>query len=248
MNQTGINSGYTKKLFENSMEIEANKYLINSIKVLRENIFPLSIPVVLGILFYIPLIIKGKPDSLFFLSMLLFFIIYPLVYGQYTEIVLNSRQISYFQIFNTHWFNFTIVSILVSSPILLITVLDTFLGEYGKILDNILSILINTMTIYVIPLIFLIRKRVKSISLGFKCLLGNFKFSLPLIVLTFFPSIFNLVVRNLSGTSNYSATFYLFNYLFWILSLLFDFVIFIAATIILKEKLLNDQMELKIIV
>ena len=230
------------------MELEANKYIINAIKVLRENIFPLSIPAGMGILLYIPLIIKRKPDSLFFLTILLFFIIYPLVYGQYTEIVLNSRQISYFQIFNTHWFNFAIVSILLSSPILLITFLDTFLGEYGKVLDNILTVLINAMTIYVTPLIFLMRKRLSSISLGFKCLLGNFKFSLPLIVLTLFPSIFNLVVRNLSGTSEYSTTFYLFNYLFWILSLLFDFVIFIAATIILKEKLLNDQMELKIVV
>ena len=180
-----------------------------------------------------------KPSDLtFFLPMILLFIVYPLIYGQYTEIIINNRQSSYLKIFNTHWFNYFVVSIIVASPILVATFLGIFFKEYAIDIRNILSLSINALTIYVIPLVFLSKKRLSSVSLGIKCLLGNFNFSIPLILLTLFPSILALAIQNPSGSSDNSLTTFLFNYSFWLLNILFDFVVFIAATLILKEKLL----------
>ncbi len=219
--------------------MEAKKYLISAVYVLKENNFPLLILAVIGGLFFMPNSPDKPSDLTFFLPMILLFIVYPLIYGRYTEIIINNRQISYLKIFSTHWFNYFVVSIIVASPILVATFFGIFFKEYAIDIRNILSLSINALTIYVIPLVFLSKKRLSSVSLGIKCLLGNFNFSIPLILLTLFPSVLALAIQNPSGPSDNSLTTFLFNYSFWLLNILFDFVVFIAATLILKEKLLN---------
>lgn len=219
--------------------MEAKKYLISAVHVLKEKNSPLLILAVIGGLFFMPSSPDKPSDFNFFLPMILLFIVYPLIYGQYTEITINNRQISYLKIFNTHWFNYFVVSTIVASPLLLVIFFGIFFKEYALAIRNILSLLINALSIYVIPLVFLLKKRLSSVSLGIKCLLGNFNFSIPLILLTLFPSILSLAIQNPSGPSDNSVTTFLFNYLFLLLNILFDFVVFIAATLILKEKLLN---------
>ena len=69
--------------------------------------------------------------------------------------------------------------------------------------------------------------------------MGNFKYSRPLIFLAMVPTILHLL--NIPPADNTAASlpFLFLNYLFFVFSLIIDLVIFIAAGLILKEKLLQ---------
>jgi hypothetical protein len=107
-------------------------------------------------------------------------------------------------------------------------------------LTKILSILIDILSIYILPLVFLLKKRFTCIPLGIKCLFGNLNFSIPLVMLAVVPSILNLFSMESSDTTVLSLPLFALNYIFWVVSLIIDFAIFIAAALILKEKLLQS--------
>jgi len=214
-------------------------YLLRAAAILKININPLFLPAAIGILFFTPST-SDRPAGFIFLFPLIFlFIIYPLIYGRYVEIINDNRQISYGQIFSTHWFNFFVVSLILGIPILFSTILGLGFGPGIIGINQILSIIIDVLGIYIFPLVFLLRKRFTCIPLGIKCLLGNFNFSVPLVALTIIPSVLNSFIRYPAENAEFSLPFFLINYIFWLLSLIFDFLIFIAATLILKEKLLQ---------
>jgi len=121
----------------------------------------------------------------------------------------------------------------------------SFLGVYMEaktgVLKNLTSISVDIFTIYVIPLVFLLQKRLKCIPLGVKCLMGNFQFSMPLIILSLIPSILALMIRPLPAASEYTFGTMVFGYLFWVVSIYVDCLVFVSAALILKEKLLVDS-------
>lgn len=220
------------------MQKQATSYLIDSAQFLRANVNPLLLLALMGLIFGFPP--SSEEFSVFglFLPMIVVMIFYPLVYGRYSEIIQENPNISYYQIFNKHWFNFFIVNLIVGSPALIISLLGSVIGEHVMAaLKTLLWFLTDIMSIYIIPLVFLLNRKISSVSLGIKCLFGNLRYSIPLMVLVLFPSLLSLIVRNPYLTSKQPATAFLGNYLFWILNLLFDFTIFIAATLILKERL-----------
>lgn len=218
------------------MQKQATSYLIDSAQFLRANLNPLLLLALMGLILSFPSSSKELGFSLF-LPIFIVMIFYPLVYGRYSEIIQGNPNISYHQIFNKHWFNFFIVNLIVGGPVLIISFIGSVIGESTMALKTLLWVLTDIMTIYIIPLVFLLNRKISSVSLGIKCLLGNLRYSIPLMVLVLFPLLLNLIMRNPYLTSNQPATTFLGNYLFWILNLLFDFTIFIAATLILKEKL-----------
>lgn len=218
------------------MQKQATSYLIDSAQFLRANLNPLLLLALMGLILSFPSSSKELGFSLF-LPIFIVMIFYPLVYGRYSEIIQGNPNISYHQIFNKHWFNFFIVNLIVGGPVLIISFIGSVIGESTMALKTLLWVLTDIMTIYIIPLVFLLNRKISSVSLGIKCLLGNLRYSIPLMVLVLFPLLLNLIMRNPYLTSNQPATAFLGNYLFWILNLLFDFTIFIAATLILKEKL-----------
>jgi hypothetical protein len=57
--------------------------------------------------------------------------------------------------------------------------------------------------------------------------------------LTLLPSLFVIILRNPIGNSGGTAAGLFLSYLFWLIGIFFDFMIFIAATLILKDKLLD---------
>jgi hypothetical protein len=221
------------------MNNETKTYLSRAVELLKANINPLILPAVIGVLFYIPTNSDQKLGSIYFLPMIVLFVIMPLIYGQYIEIINNNRKIPYIQIFNTHWFNFFVVSLCLVIPILIFIMCGSFFGlpVFGPV--QILSILIDILKIYILPLVFLLRKRFSCIPLGIKCLVGNFNFSLPLIFLAMVPLILQLLSIQPSDATAPSLPFLFLNYIFFVISLIIDFVIFIAAALILKEKLLQ---------
>jgi hypothetical protein len=222
------------------MAKETHKYLLDAIEILKRNVTPLLFLALIGLLFYAPTF-SGNPSGFTsVLPMFALFIIYPLIYGRYVEIVNNNRNISYVQIFKAHWLNFVIVSMIVASPILILSFLGLIYGSPILGIRVILSIALDVLSIYIFPLVFLLRERFACIPLGIKCLLGNFTFSTPLVLLTLVPSILGLLARSGGEPSSTSSAIPAFYYLFWLISIVIDFTVFIAASFILKEKLLTS--------
>ena len=220
------------------MQKQATSYLIDSAQFLRANVNPLLLLALMGLIFSFPSSSEEFSAFGLFLPMIIVMIFYPMVYGRYSEIIQGNPNISYYQIFNKHWFNFFIVNLIVGSPALIVSLLGSVIGEHVMAaLKTLLWFLADIMSIYIIPLVFLLNRKISSVSLGIKCLFGNLQYSIPLMVLILFPSLLNLIVQNPYLTPKQPATAFLGNYLFWILNLLFDFTIFIAATLILKERL-----------
>jgi len=222
------------------MTPNAKTYLLRAALIIKANANPLILPAVLGVLLYMPAAPDGSPPAFFVLSLMILFIIMPVIYGQYIELVTHHKLNSYFQVFRTHWVNYFVVSLILGTPILLLSILGHVFGLPFWGLVKVLSVIINILSIYIFPLVFLTQKHFKSIPLGIKCLFGNLNFSLPLVILAAIPSVFNLFSTQASDTAVLSLQMLALDYVLWVVSLLIDFVIFVAAALILKEKLLQS--------
>ena len=217
---------------------ESKSYVSRAVGILKANPNPIIPPAAIGVLFYIPVNSDQKLGSIYILPMMVLFVIMPLIYGQYIEIINNNRKLPYIQIFSAHWFNFFVVSLCLVIPILIFIMCGIFFGLPVLGLGQLFSIVIDILSIYILPLVFLLRKRFSCIPLGIKCLVGNFKFSQPLIFLAMVPTILSLLNIPPADTTAASLPFLFLNYIFFVFSLIIDLVIFIAAGLILKEKLL----------
>lgn len=218
-----------------------NKYILQAAGILRANMVPVLIPAVVGLLFYVPKDPEKNAAFLFFLPVFLLFILYPLVYGQYIEIITHNKPAAYPDIFRAHWFNYFVVSVVIGIPALMLSFLGVYMEAKTGVVKNLTSIAVDIFSIYVIPLVFLLQKRLKCIPLGIKCLVGNFQFSLPLIVLSLIPSILALTIRPLHPDAEYTFGTMVFGYLFWVVSIYVDCLVFVSAALILREKLQIDS-------
>jgi len=223
------------------MARSVNTYIHQAAGILRANRTPVLIPTFVGLLFFVPKDPEKGPALLFFLPVLLLFIVYPLVYGQYIEIITRSRQAPYADIFRAHWLNYVIVSLVMGIPALMLALAGAHMKSTAPVLKNLIAIAVEVATIYVIPLVFLLQKRLKCIPLGIKCLLGNFRFSMPLIILSLIPSIVGLMIRPLTGAAQNTLGAMMVGGLFWGVSIYVDCLVFIAAAVILREKLLVED-------
>jgi hypothetical protein len=218
------------------MEFEAKKYIKDAVLIIKGNISPIIILLIINLSLYIPIISNTLSNAVLFLPVIIIFIVYPLICGQYVEIILNNKKASYLKIFNEHWFNFFVVNFLIGCPVLIILLLSILVHDSIGIIKNPVSIAISTLALYVFPLVFLLKKRLESISLGFKCLFGNLAFSLPLLIISLIPTIFSNAVG--VAVKNTGATVEIvFGILFMFFNTIIDFSIFIAAVLILRNKL-----------
>ena len=222
------------------MTTDAKTYLLRAALLIKANANLLALPAALGVMLYLPAAPDGSPSAFFALSLMILFIIMPVIYGQYIELVTHNKLNSYFQVFRTHWVNYFVVSLILGAPILILSILGHALGLPFWGLVKVLSIIIDILSIYIFPLVFLTRKHLKSIPLGIKCLFGNLNFSLPLVMLAAIPTVLNLFSTEISDTAVLSMPMLVIDYVLWVVSLLIDFVIFVAAALILKEKLLQS--------
>ena len=222
------------------MTPNAKTYLLRAALIIKANANPLILPAVLGVLLYMPAAPDGSPPAFFVLSLMILFIIMPVIYGQYIELITHHKLNSYFQVFRTHWVNYFVVSLILGTPILILSILGHAFGLPFWGLVKVLSIIIDILSIYIFPLVFLTQKHFKSIPLGIKCLFGNLNFSLPLVMLAAIPTVLNLFSTEVSDTAVLSMPMVAIDYVLWVVSLLIDFIIFVAAALILKEKLLQS--------
>jgi hypothetical protein len=226
-------------MVESRSDVEAVRYLMGAMNVLKGNKGPFVILASVGLLFSVPQSPDTASSITFFPPLIVLLIVYPLICGQYSEIVTAGAPSSYLIIFNTHWLNWLLVSMIIGSPILLATFFNIFSAGKTYIIRIIISLLIDVLSVYVIPLVFLLKKRLASISLGIKCLVGNLHFSMPLILLTFFTSLLSRALPHFLHSWDSPVGTFFYHYFFFILGSFFDFVVFIAATIILRDKLLQ---------
>lgn len=221
------------------MNNEAVPYLLVSISIIRKHYLPLFLLFAVPICFFIPLIQDPSNISYFFLGSIIMLFVYPIIYGQYTEITLNNRQIDYLTLLKRHCLDFIIVSIVLGAPIIFISFLSTAIQKNLTFYGLICSILISSLSIYVLPLLFIHRKRWESIKIGFQCVLGNFQFNLPLIVIIAITT--SLTFLFSYPESGISSEFKIISFCFFtILGLFVEFWLFVTALLILRDKGLAD--------
>ena len=217
------------------MANEYTHYIKGTFNILKNHFHLLLIPSILTTGLYISqLEAKDSKFLLFWIFIFSIFIILPLIYGQYIEIILCGKITSWGTVFNSYWLRFLIVTVLVKIPTFLCILLFIQFGE----IKNAISLLTEIFSIYIFPLVFLNKEIINSIKLGIKCLIGNIKFSAPLIIITvityFLPEL-NLVSFKLINSKFF---LYIFYFIFILINVSIDFIIFITASLILKDKLL----------
>jgi hypothetical protein len=101
--------------------------------------------------------------------------------------------------------------------------------------------LINVLSIYVIPLVFLTGERFPSIPLGIKCLMGNFQYSLPLVFLSILSIALSFSMGHGNADSPLPPSSALGGLVVTFLTVAVDFVVFVAACLVLREKLFQTK-------
>ena len=214
-------------------------YLYDATKLIKSNVSLLLIPTVIAFAPYLFLVISNNAliSAAHVVSSLILFVFYPLIYGKFIAIINKNRNITWSQLFTLHWLNFFIVALLLSIPSLFLTLFNILFKWDINSIEETISALIDMLSIYIFPIVFITYKRLPSIPLGIKCLLGNFTFSLPIIILSIVPLIVELFLSNSFMYSDNYLYYYFFALPQWIFALLIDFTVFITASLILKDRL-----------
>ena len=173
------------------------------------------------------------------------FFLMPMAYGRYIEIINGSYLTSYKSLFKTHWINYySVILILMAILFPFIFILNFILTDHTvHIVRYVGELLIGILSIFIFPLVFLLRERKRPIILGFKCIVGNASDSFYLILLVLFAFIIQLLYENfglLFGEVNKPIIFFL-GFVAGFISMVIDFIVFIVAAMILNTKLLKED-------
>jgi hypothetical protein len=224
------------------MDQSTRSYISKAIPIVRSNVFLLVVPsLIIGasyLSFLFPEEISGLLASG---SVLATLIVYPLMYGRFAEILSGQAPGPWGQLLRLHWWNFVSVSIVLHIPLFIWILLIYSAGLPSGMLTFVLYGLINVLSLYVIPLVFLTRERFPSIPLGIKCLIGNFHFSLPLVFLSILSIVLSFSIGHSSADSPLPPSSALSGLVVTFLTVAVDFVVFVAACLVLKEKLFQGR-------
>lgn len=224
------------------MHETARPQVIRAVQIIRSNFNLLLIPAaVIGISYLSFLVPEQLGGLLAFGSVLATLILYPLMYGRFSEIITGQGPVPWSGILRRHWLNFICVSIVLHAPLFLWLLLIFSSGSGGGAGTDLVYALVNILGIYVIPLVFLTGERFSCIPLGIKCLIGNFQFSLPLV----FFSILSILVgaflgQGGAGSPPHASSAFV-GLLVIFLTVAVDFLVFVAASLVLKEKLFQER-------
>jgi hypothetical protein len=167
------------------MNKEVKQYIKESIEILNAYPFLVILLAFTGIYIFHGIFTRF---SLFNLA--IHIIILPIILGRFVEISKGIKLTTPFNIAKKHWFNFYIVTLLFSIPLMIISLMSQ---KHSSMLDRILFIYVQSIVaillIYVTPLIFLLRKNISTIPIGIKYLSNNLKRSIPLILLILITTI-----------------------------------------------------------
>jgi len=224
------------------MDQSTRPHIAQAINIIRSNASLLLVPsVVIGASYLSFLFPENFGGILALCSVLATLIVYPLMYGRFTEIITGQSPVSWGQLLRRHWWNFISVSILLHGPLFIWLLISYSSGLAAGTVTELVYGLINILSIYVIPLVFLTGERFSCIPLGIKCLIGNFQFSLPLVVLSMLSIAIGSFMGHSGAESQLPPSSAFAGLIVVFLTVAVDFVVFVAASLVLKEKLFQSK-------
>jgi hypothetical protein len=116
-----------------------------------------------------------------------------------------------------------------------------FLNQFSYKIAFIAEPIIGILSIFITPLVFLLRERKRPIILGFQCIVGNASDSIFLIGFVLLTFVINLLYTNYGAyISDFNRpAFFMVGLIVGFISMLIDFLVFIVAALILNNKLLR---------
>jgi len=224
------------------MDESTRPHIAQAINVIKSNIALLIVPsLVIGASYLSFLFPADLGGILALCSVLATLIVYPLMYGRFTEIITGQGPVSWGQLLRRHLWNFISVSILLHVPLFIWLLISYSSGLAAGTVTELVYGLINILSIYVIPLVFLTGERFSCIPLGIKCLIGNFQFSLPLVFLSVLSIALGSFMGHSGAESQPPSSSAFAGLIVVFLTVAVDFVVFVAASLVLKEKLFQNK-------
>lgn len=224
------------------MDQSTRPHIAQAINLIKSNTALLIVPcLVIGASYLSVLFPEGFGGILALGSLLATLLVYPLMYGRFTEIITGQGHVPWGQLLRQHLWNFISVSIVLHAPLFIWLLISYSSGLAAGTITELVYGLINILSIYVIPLVFLTRERFSCIPLGIKCLIGNFQFSLPLVVLSMLSIALGSFMGHTGAESQMPASSAFAGLIFIFLTVAVDFVVFVAACLVLKEKLFQSR-------
>jgi hypothetical protein len=155
------------------------KFILKAINVTNSHIIYIFILAVTGI--YLP----SWPLLLVScFGLVLSLVIFPVIYGRFIDILERRTYSSFSSLLQKHWLNFWLVSLLLVTPFIVVGIIGATLKWEFPIYFLILSItVIEVLSIYIYPLVFLKHQGISSIPLGIRILFSKFRQSMPLVFL-----------------------------------------------------------------
>ncbi|OUR64918.1 hypothetical protein A9Q79_06420 [Methylophaga sp. 42_25_T18] len=123
-------------------------------------------------------------SNLSLLGIIVSFIMGIIIYGRIIAQIQGRDALPAFKIFKENWFNYIIVTMLLGLPLFLYAQLSKLFPipvEFSIFGKEAIRALINTLAIYVLPLVFIKRLHLLAILAGIVFLIQNFKKSIPII-------------------------------------------------------------------
>ena len=224
------------------MEQSSRPHIVRAITIIKANASLLVVPsLIIGASYLSFLFPEAFGGILAFGSVLATLIVYPLMYGRFTEILSGQAPVSWGELLRRHWLNFISVSLVLHIPLFIWILIVYSTGLAAGNLTFLLYGLINVLSLYVIPLVFLTGERFSCILLGIKCLMGNFNFSLPLVLLSILSIALSFSTGHTGEGSPLPPSAALWGLVVTFLTVAVDFVVFVAAGLVLKEKLFQNR-------
>ncbi len=184
-------------------------------------------------------------DKLFLfslLSSLFMLIIMPVVYGRFNQIVSNKPFVSWNDLFNKYFFKYVgLILLMVLMMFILLFFFSLFaMSSYAgslsfSIILALYILIFRLIALYAVPLIFFDNSIKQSLTLGLKCFLGNLPYNFPFILIILLLSLASAGIMFIGkdhGTLNI-----ILNCSMWVVSFVVEFIIFIAITMILRDKI-----------
>jgi hypothetical protein len=223
------------------MDQSTRPHIAQAINIIRSNASLLVVPSLVIGASYLSFLFPERLGGILALgSVLATLIVYPLMYGRFTEIITGQGPVSCGRLLRRHWWNFISVSIAMHVPLFIWLL---FIYSYGVAVGTVTDLLyglINVLSLYVIPLVFLTGERFSCVPLGIKCLIGNFQYSLPLVFLSLVSIALGSFMGHSGAESQLPASSAFAGLMVIFLTVAVDFVVFVAASLVLKEKLFQS--------
>ena len=194
------------------------------------------------------------PQVFLLLLSILSFLIMPVIYGRFTEIIKEEKPETLLKVFRKHLSNYFIYLFCLMAPtfLFLLIFLRIVPEELVPATFSVIRSITTSLMLYVFPLVFLQGKQLikfTTIVMGVKCLFAHFRYSLPLILLNIgsyfiYQIVFEIFESDLL-VENANTLLLLFSrFLPSLLGAFISITLFIAAGMILiKEPLYKNYID-----